>query len=91
MAHCVHNFALFTFLARLMSLEKGLLLLEKTEMFTFLALLTPLKEGASRVGNCTRSADFMVTPSSGETDTSKSLSLFCPILMKLGENNHLMS
>ena len=35
-------------------------------MFTILALLTPLKEGATRVGKSTRSADFMVTPSSGE-------------------------
>ena len=66
MAHCVHNFALFTFLALLMSLEKGLLLLEKTEMFTFLALLMPLKEGSTRVGKSTRSADFMFMPSSGE-------------------------
>ena len=35
-------------------------------MFTFLALLMPLKEGATRVGKSTRSADFMVMPSSGE-------------------------
>ena len=35
-------------------------------MFTFLALLTPLKEGRTRVGKSARSADFTVTPSSGE-------------------------
>ena len=41
-------------------------MLEKMEIFTFLALLTPLKEFAIRVGKSARSADFMVTPSSGE-------------------------
>ena len=35
-------------------------------MFNFLALLMPLKEGATRVGKSARSADFMVTPSSDE-------------------------
>ena len=50
MAHCVLDFALFTFLAPLISLVKGAI----------------LKKGETKVGKSTRSADFMVTPSSGK-------------------------